>query len=231
MRADRLIATLLLLQARGRMSSTAIARELEVSPRTVMRDLEALGAAGVPIYSMRGPAGGYQLWEGFRAGLTGLTQDEVAAIPFWSDPSVAGLFGLDDALLRARLKVEMNISEAMIGAMADSASMFLRDTRVEGRAAHALPVLADAIVARRVLRCVHPQLADGGADLKPLAVVDRAGRWFLIADESSERVVLDAGEFDAVAVTGRRFTRPRFDVRAFWDEWRAREAPTPPPRS
>ena len=102
MRADRLIATMLLLQQRGRMSSRAIAGVLEVSPRTVMRDIEALGAAGVPIYSVRGPEGGYQLWEGFRADLTGLTAQEAGALPLWGHSLAADVLGRVQHLLALR---------------------------------------------------------------------------------------------------------------------------------
>ena len=99
MRADRLIAILLLLQQRGRVSAAAIAGELEVSRRTVMRDLEALAMAGVPIYAVRGPRGGYELWEGFRTQLTGMTAAEVRALAALGLPHAADLFGLGNALL------------------------------------------------------------------------------------------------------------------------------------
>ena len=79
MRADRLLRITLLLQARGRMTASALAAELEVTVRTIYRDLEALGAAGIPVYAESGPGGGCQLVEGYRTPLTGLTNEGAAA--------------------------------------------------------------------------------------------------------------------------------------------------------
>lgn len=105
MRADRLVSLVLLLRQRGRLSAETLARELEVSTRTVLRDIEALSAAGVPVYAERGRHGGFALLPGFRTELTGLNQDEALALVVAGSRRGAQVLGLGSALASAMLKV------------------------------------------------------------------------------------------------------------------------------
>lgn len=105
MRADRLVSLVLLLRQRGRLSAATLARELEVSTRTVLRDIEALSAAGVPVYADRGRHGGFALLPGFRTELTGLTHDEAFALLVAGSQRGAQTVGLGSALASAMLKV------------------------------------------------------------------------------------------------------------------------------
>ncbi|MFI0469475.1 helix-turn-helix transcriptional regulator [Saccharopolyspora sp. 5N102] len=105
MRADRLVSLVLLLRQRGHLSASVLARELEVSTRTVLRDIEALSVAGVPVYAKRGRHGGFALLPGFRTELTGLSDDEALALLVAGSRRGAQAFGLGSALASAMLKV------------------------------------------------------------------------------------------------------------------------------
>ena len=127
-RADRLVSLVLLLRRNGRMTAAALARELEVSTRTVLRDIEALSAAGVPVYAERGRHGGFALLPGFRAELAGLSQDEALALLVAGSRRGARALGLGPALASAMLKVVDALPERY-GASA-AAGRLLEDGRV-----------------------------------------------------------------------------------------------------
>jgi len=127
MRADRLVSLVLLLRQHGRLSAAALARELEVSTRTVLRDIEALSAAGVPVYAERGRHGGFAMLPGFRTELTGLNHDEAFALLVAGSRRGAQVFGLGSALASAMLKVVDALPESYRDAAAGVAERLLID--------------------------------------------------------------------------------------------------------
>jgi predicted DNA-binding transcriptional regulator YafY len=131
MRADRLVALVLLLRRRGRLSATALARELEVSTRTVLRDIDALSAAGVPVYAERGRHGGFALLPGFRTELTGLNHEEALALLVAGSRRGVQAFGLGSALASAMLKVLDALPESYRDTAAGAAERLLIDPETD----------------------------------------------------------------------------------------------------
>ncbi|GAA0216437.1 YafY family protein [Saccharothrix mutabilis subsp. mutabilis] len=149
MRADRLVSLVLLLRQRGRLSATTLARELEVSTRTVLRDIEALSAAGVPVYAERGRNGGFALLPGFQTRLTGLNHDEALALLVAGSRRGAQVFGLGSALASAVLKVVDALPESHRDTAAGVAERLLVDPETDLLSRRVVAdEVPDAVVAR-----------------------------------------------------------------------------------
>ncbi|MCG3751733.1 YafY family protein [Amycolatopsis sp. Poz14] len=148
MRADRLVSLVLLLRQRGRLSAATLARELEVSTRTVLRDIDALSAAGVPVYAERGRNGGFALLPGFQTELTGLNHDEALALLVAGSRRGAQAFGLGSALASAMLKVVDALPESHRTTAAGVAERLLIDPEIDLLSRRAVAEEApDAVVA------------------------------------------------------------------------------------
>ncbi|GAA2975148.1 helix-turn-helix transcriptional regulator [Actinokineospora diospyrosa] len=148
MRADRLVSLVLLLRRHGRLSATALARELEVSTRTVLRDIEALSAAGVPVYAERGRHGGFALLPGFQTELTGLNHDEALALVVAGSRRGAQAFGLGGALASAMRKVVDALPEGYRTSAAGAVQRLLIDPGTDLLARRVVPEeVPDSVVA------------------------------------------------------------------------------------
>ncbi|WP_067143253.1 helix-turn-helix transcriptional regulator [Microtetraspora malaysiensis] len=154
MRADRLVSLVLLLRQQGRLSATALARELEVSTRTVLRDIEALSAAGVPVYAERGRHGGFELLPGFRTELTGLNPDEALALLVAGSRRGAQAFGLGSALASAMLKVVDALPESYRDTAAGAAERLLIDPETDLLSRRLVDEEVPDAIAAEVLRAV-----------------------------------------------------------------------------
>jgi predicted DNA-binding transcriptional regulator YafY len=153
MRADRLVSLVLLLRQRGRLTADALARELEVSPRTVLRDIEALSAAGVPVYAERGRHGGFALLPGFRTELTGLNHDEALAL-LTTGSGREQVFGLGPALASARRKVVDALPEGHRATANDAAQRFLVEPETDLLSRRAVTEELPGTTMRTVRRAV-----------------------------------------------------------------------------
>lgn len=224
MRASRLVALLLLLQARGRMTAAGLATELEVSERTIQRDVEALAAAGVPVYSERGRGGGYRLVAGYRSRLTGLDPDEARALVAVGTAAPARELGLGQALMSARLKLIASLPAGLRDEMSAAASRFHLDAPgwfTRQRPVPFLDALAEGVFGDLVVEARYRGRSGPRAcRLEPLGLVLKAGTWYVVAREAGADVRgYRADRFAGALVTGQRFTRPRFDLAAFWLKW------------
>lgn len=173
MRADRLVSLVLLLRRRGLLSATALARELEVSTRTVLRDIEALSAAGVPVYAERGRHGGFALLPGFHTELTGLNHDEALALLIAGSRRGAQAFGLGSALASAMLKVVDALPESYRDHAACVAERLLIDPETDLLSRHVVAEEVPDTIVAEIRRAVF-----AGHKLRiHYAAVDQAPKW------------------------------------------------------
>jgi predicted DNA-binding transcriptional regulator YafY len=194
MRSDRLIAIMLLLQTRGQLPAAELAARLEVSVRTIMRDVEALSAAGVPVYTVRGPLGGVALVPGYRTDVTGLTAEESRALlVLLTGPARAGLgLGLGDAIGSALRKLVAALPDQQRpGAELASRRILIDPVRWRGSAqpGECLEVLQEASFSGRRVKLRYRHGRDGSVrtyTLDPYGLVSKAGVWYLAADHRGE---------------------------------------------
>ncbi|MFF3497672.1 helix-turn-helix transcriptional regulator [Streptomyces sp. NPDC003247] len=190
MRAARLIKMVLLLQSRSSsLTAAELARELEVSERTVARDAQALSEAGVPVYAERGRAGGYRLVGGYRTRLTGLARGEAEALFLSGVPGALREMGLEDAASAARLKVSAALLPSLRDAPRTAAQRFHLDAPgwfQEPRTPELLPVVAEAVWDDRRIRARYrrgegERRREVVRELEPYGLVLKAGVWYLCA--------------------------------------------------
>lgn len=223
MRASRLVALLLLLQARGGQTAAELARELEVSERTIHRDVEALSAAGVPIYAERGPHGGIRLVDGYRTRLTGMTPDEAEALFLSGLPGPAAELGLGTVVTAARLKVLAALPPELRARASRLVERFHLDASGWFQVGEAVPHLAELADAVWETERLEVEYERGDKRvvrlLEPLGLVLKAGVWYLVGRTEGQARTYRVSRVRNVTRTGERFERPDgFDLAAFWTE-------------
>ena len=233
MRASRLVSLLLLLQTRGQLTAAELAAELEVSIRTVHRDVEALAQSGVPIYAERGLHGGIRLVDGYRTRLTGLTADEAEALFLSGLPGPAAELGLGTVVAAARLKVLASLPGELRGRATRLVERFHLDAAAWFQAGEPVPQLAplaDAVWnGQRVDIDYDRGETVATRRLDPLGLVLKAGVWYLVAVADGDVRTYRVSRVRSTRALDERVERPHdFDLAAFWAESSAafeREAP------
>ncbi|MEV6419021.1 YafY family protein [Streptomyces sp. NPDC051662] len=223
MRAARLIKMVLLLQSRPSMTAGELARELEVSERTITRDAQALSEAGVPVYADRGRSGGYRLVGGYRTRLTGLARGEAEALFLSGVPGALREMGLDDVSSAARLKVSAALLPSLRDASDSAAQRFHLDAPgwyQEPETPELLPVLAEAVWDDRLVAARYRREdTEVERELAPYGLVLKAGVWYVCACSQGAFRVYRVDRFASAETLQERFFRDEsFDLPGFWEE-------------
>ena len=224
-RADRLLSILLLLQTHGLMPARALAERLEVSERTVHRDMEALAMAGVPVYAEKGRRGGWALVDSYRTDLTGLTETELRSLVIASAPGVLADLGLGEAADRALIKLLAGLPDARRKA-AESARGYLHvdpsGWRRPDEAAPFLGTLELALRTGRQIAMTYERAYDRSMVERvanPLGLVAKGSIWYLAATVEGKARTYRASRIRAVTILETQADRPDgFDLAAFWAE-------------
>jgi len=227
MRAGRLLSILMLLQSRGRMSARDMADELEVSVRTIYRDVDQLSGSGVPITVERGAAGGFELLDGWRTRLTGFTPSEAQAVFMAGAPGPAAELGLGGAAASAQLKLlaamppEWQADARRVSSRfhLDPAGWYQSPSRVNH-----LPEVAQAVWSERRLD-IRYESWKGIVErrIEPLGLVMKAGQWYVVANAAGEPRTYKLSNIQGLTIRTETFKRPKhFDLPRHWADSIAR---------
>lgn len=203
------------------MTADELATELEVSPRTIYRDVDALSAAGIPVYADRGPAGGYRLIDGYRTRLTGLTSGEAQSLFLAGLPGPAEELGLKEFAAAAQLKLLAALPTELRAKAEQIRQRFHLDTptwfRGDEPTEH-LATIADAVWEQRRIRMTYQRWGNQTVEreVNPYGLVLKAGTWYFVGSGRTYRV----SRVLTLQATHEEFERPAdFDLARFWADW------------
>ncbi|HVB24050.1 MAG TPA: WYL domain-containing protein [Ktedonobacteraceae bacterium] len=222
MRADRLLSLLMLLQSKGRMTARELAEQLEVSERTIYRDMEALGIAGIPVCAERGPGGGCFLIDGYQTKLTGLNAAEVRALFLFKMARPLADLGLNRALDNAMLKLSAALpveQRSDAEQVQQRIHLDIEDWRQGESSVSQLPAIQEAVWHDRKLLI---QYDEGYKQcqpylIEPYGLVSKASSWYVVAMVAGEQRVFSVSRITTAVLSEEHFTRPEtFDLSSFW---------------
>lgn len=225
MRADRLISIIMLLQTHEKMTAGELSQQLEVSMRTIYRDILALNAAGVPIYTDRGPNGGIALLESYRTTLTGMNEDEIRALSMLNIPQALVELGVGQKLKSALLKLggSLPASQLMVQAQTQQ-RIYLDSTSWDEPSKHPphLGMIHQAVWQDQLVRLVYRGSFDAEIEfvVQPIGLVTKMNTWYFVGSDKGYVRVFNIAKILAVEITGENFTRDEgFNLVEFWKDW------------
>jgi len=225
MRADRLLSLIMLLETRGKMTARQLSEKLEVSERTIYRDLTALNTAGIPVYTEGGPGGGISLIESYHTDLTGLSPGEVQALAMLNIPEPLVKLGVAPDLKAALLKLSAAMPTAGRSAEVHTRQRIHLDAswwfQLEEPLPH-LETIQQALWNNQMLEITF--LGDFNTSLTqtiaPYGLVAKTNIWYLVLARDDHMNVIRVSRVTAAHPLEHTFTRPAdFDLPAFWDAW------------
>jgi len=224
MRADRLLSVLMLLQVNRRMPARALAQRLEVSERTILRDMEALSASGIPVYAERGVAGGWSLLDDYQSKLTGLTTDEVRSLFLARPLSLMADLGLKRSADAALTKLQASLPESSRSQAELSRQRILIDSkgwRDPAESLALLPILLDTLSTGCRLRFLYRHLLCEPEERSgdPLGLVAKGSIWYLVALVGGEpRTYRVSRISDVIVLDQQASPLPQFDLADYWEK-------------
>jgi predicted DNA-binding transcriptional regulator YafY len=225
MRADRLISIAMLLQTHGKMTAEELSEQLEVSPRTIYRDIIALGMSGVPIYTDRGPGGGIALLESYRTNLTGMNEEEIRALFMVNIPEALAELGLDQKLKSAFLKLAASLpSHQQKVESLTQQRIYLDSTpwKEKDELAPHLNILNQAVWRDKLIRLVYRGRFATllNVELAPIGLVAKMNSWYLVGNDHGHMRVIKVIDILQVETTDQACERDvDFDLAGFWKGW------------
>lgn len=224
MRADRLMNIMILLQSRGKMTAKQLAHELEVSDRTILRDMDALSNAGIPIVADRGKEGGWSLLDNFRSKLSGLNIDDIKSLFLFPSGKLLEDLGLNIQALDTRQK----LLAAIPGTFRDEAQAMWERIHIDSSTwrqskekVHALKTVQQAVWESKKLKIYYEQ-ADGEQKerlIEPLGLVAKGNRWYLVALRNGELRNYRVSRIHTAKVENETFRRPfDFNLADYWEQ-------------
>lgn len=223
MRADRLLSILLLLQNRGKMTSREMAHTLEVSERTIFRDMEALSASGIPVFAERGREGGWMLTEGYRTSLTGMKPKEIASLLLSVDVSLLNDLSIQEDFSAAVRKLEAASSPQI----SSSTNYLSQRIHIDGASWHPsdetypfLSILQEAIWEDRKVKISYNRNEEINDRLiEPLGLVAKRGVWYVVAVSEGKMRTYRVSRLVHAEATNEAFRRPNpFDLKSYWEQ-------------